>query len=78
MIEKPGTVQSSQAQLYPYQLKALQELLANIRAVDPEARVVFLHDVVEVECREDNRDRILHMLTGGLIYDEAHHTRVKQ
>lgn len=66
------------ALLHDYQVKALQELFASIRAVDPEARIAMLHDSIEVECRSENRQRIMHMLTGGLVvWDESHHVRKK-
>lgn len=73
-------------ELYEFQERAARETMrqymeqfrSHVRAVDPEARVTEFGDEVFVECRAENKDRVLHMLTGGLIFDESHWMRSKK
>ena len=46
-------------------IKAFQALLESIQATDTSARISFVHDAIEIECREENKERIFHLLSGG-------------
>lgn len=46
-------------------LEQLREMRASILAVDPEATFTELHDEILVECRNEHKEAVVRLLTGG-------------